>query len=643
MFDLFRNRESSMRSLLVVLLSLIALSMVVTLIPGFGSPSMDSEDDQVLAVVGDHKVMARDIRGRIDELVRGQRLPPQLVSAYVPQLVDAEIEDRAQALMSQMLGNQISDDELARVIRGSLPSLFEGGVVDKARYREAVASMGKSVSQFEEDLRLNQLGLMIRNMAEESAIVSPADVEAEYRRRNVKLKVDYIAFSAEKLKSTIVPEESDLRALYNNGKEAYPIPEKRSFIGAVADEAQLAAGIEVPDEELKAEYNRSRRDFETPERVRARHILVMTQGKPDSEKPALLKKAQDLLKQIKGGADFAELAKKNSDDTTSAVKGGDLDWFGRGRMVPQFEAAVFSLKPGQVSEIVTTDYGYHIIRVDDKELAGVKPFEEVRNQLIINLRRNKAMDLLQKTLTDARNEVVKNPGQIEAIAAKYHMQIVKADHITPSGSVPGLAQAADLVSAVFATPQGGVTQIVQPVAGKHAFAVVTGIEKARVATFEEARDRIRDTFQQVKAQEVAERKAKEAAAQLLTPGADWKAIAKNMGAELKSSAEFAPDGSIDGLGGASMLGDLLNKPVGAAAGPISIVGQWAIVRIAERIEPDPAKLNAERTIIQMNLKQKASQARYSLIRDSILNTLIEKGKVKKNKRAIERLLASYTT
>ncbi len=632
-----------MRTLLVVLLSLVALSMVITLVPGFGSPSINSDDDQVLAVIGDDKVMARDIRNRIDDLVRGQRLPPQLISAYVPQMVDSAIEERSTALMSKMLGNEVSDEELARVIKGSLPNLFENGAVDKTRYRDAVASMGRTVQQFEEDLRKNQLGLRLRDMAEESAIVPPADVEKEFQRRNVKYKIEYVSYSAEKLKPTITPNEADVKALYENGKAGYPMPEKRNLTVLVADETQIATQIETPEALLRAAYDRNKKSYEIPERIRARHILVMTQGKPEDQKAALKKKTEDILKQIKGGADFAELAKKNSEDTTSAVKGGDLDWFGRGRMVANFEAAAFALKPGQLSDVVTTEYGYHIIQVQDKEAPKTKPFEEVKGQLTAELKKAQVQEMTQKAIEDARAEALKNPADIENIGAKHKLQIFKPTNLGVNSEIPGFGQAPDLVSTAFSQKQGAVSQVMQPQTNKLAIFVVTGITPARLATYEEARDRVKDQVQQMKAQELAQSKAKEAAAKLLAPGADWKAIAKSLGAEIKTSQEFGPDGSIDGLGGATMLGDLLNKPVGSAAGPISIIGQWAVARIVERKEPDPAQLANERIQIQSNLKQKTSQTRYSLIRDSILNKLIQDGKVKKNKKAIERLLAAYSS
>jgi len=643
MLDLFRNRESAMRTLLVVLLSLVALSMVVTLIPGFGSPSMNMDDDQVLAVVGDDKVMARDIRSRVEELVRGQRLPPQLISAYVPQLVDGAIEDRAGALMAKELGNRIPDEELARVIQTALPNIFQSGQADKNAYKTAVASMGLTVNKFEEDMRKNQLGIRLRDLVEDAAVVSPKDVQAEYNRRNVKLKIDYVSFSAEKLKGLVIPNEADMRALYNNSKDNYPIAEKRNLTVLVADEAQIASTLDMPEAEIRSLYAKQINNFKTEERVHARHILVMTKDKPDSDKAALLAKAQGLLKQVKGGADFAEIAKKNSDDTSSAVKGGDLGWFKHGAMVPVFDTAAFGLKPNEISGIITSEFGHHIIQSMEKESARIKSFEEMKGQIIADSKRGKVDEMMNRTMESARAELIKDPTKAEEIAAKYKLQLIKGEKIGSGEALPILGQAADLTSATFDVKINGVTNVKQPQVGKLAVAVVTGITPSRTADFEEARDRIKEAFQNVESQKIAQQKAKEAADKMLVPGSDWRAIAKGLGGELKTSPEFAPDGSIDGLGGASMLGDLLNKPVGASAGPISIVGQWVVARIAERKEPEAAGIEAMRKTIQLNLKQKAATERYLLMRDGMLNRLIEQGKVKKNKKAIERLLASFAS
>ena len=140
----------------------------------------------------------------------------------------------------------------------------------------------------------------------------------------------------------------------------------------------MRAKIVVPPADIERAYNDNIEQYTTPEQVRASHILLKTEGKDDA---AVKAKAEELLKQAKAGADFAELAKKNSEDEASAKNGGDLDYFGRGRMVPEFEQVAFALEPGQISDLVKTQYGYHIIKLVDKKPATTRPLDEVRQQL----------------------------------------------------------------------------------------------------------------------------------------------------------------------------------------------------------------------------------------------------------------------
>src|SRR5262249_680213 len=153
--------------------------------------------------------------------------------------------------------------------------------------------------------------------------------------------------------------------------------------------------IQVSDQQLRAAYSASMDNFRVPERVHARHILIKTVDKNDAEKKQLLAKAQDVLKQIKAGGDFGELAKKYSDDTGNAAKGGYRDWFVKGQMVPEFEKVAFSLKPKEVSDIVTTTYGYHIVQVLEHEQAHVKPFDEVKTALADELKKQGLSEKMQ--------------------------------------------------------------------------------------------------------------------------------------------------------------------------------------------------------------------------------------------------------
>lgn len=627
-----------MRTLLVVILGLVAVSMVVTLVPGISGPSQT--DENVLAEVGPFTVTVEDVRRNIDDLLRQQRLTAGLVQAYLPQLIDQAIEERAVAYMARDLGNKITDQELANAIQSSMPMLFQGGQFNKEQYQAALGQMGMTVAKFETDLRTNQLLKRLSDLALEGIVVPPADVEREFKRRNARMKIEYVTLQSEKFKDQVTASDADLTGLFNGNRSAYRIPEKRSFNVLIADEARLGESVQVPDAQLLAAYNRDQDRFRTPERANVRHILVSTQGVPADQTAAKKAKAEDLLKQLRAGGDFAELAKKNSDDPGSAVKGGDLGWIVRQQTVPNFENASFTQKVKEIGNLVQTEFGYHIVEVMERETARLRPFDEVKGTLALELKRDRVNEMMNKVMDDARKELQKNPSQADAIATKYNLQIVKVEKISNGEPIPVVGQSPDLNSQVFGARAAEITLPVQPQVGKLAIAQITAIEAARNAEFDEVKERIADSFAAIKAQELAQNKAKEIFAQAKASN-DLKAAAKSAGLEVKTSDEFAPDGAIAGLGSAQVLGDQFGQPVGTIAGPMNIGGQWAIVKIVDKKEADMTKLAAERETLVMQLKGRVVNERRMLFRDSVVNYLLDKGKVKKNKEVIDRLVNSY--
>ena len=215
----------------------------------------------------------------------------------------------------------------------------------------------------------------------------------------------------------------------------------------------------VSETQLQHDYADQIDSFRTPERVRVRHILIKTQGKPKADEPILRAKAEALLKQLKGGADFAELAKKNSDYTSSAVKGGEVGWVTRGQMVPNFEKAAFSLKPGELSGIVETEYGYHIVQGEEKQEAHTQTFEEARPQLLLEAKKQVAAEMLRKNIDAAHNEILKNPTQAASIAAKYGLKYYKQENVSNGTPLPELPQPGGLGTAISSAAKGAVTDI----------------------------------------------------------------------------------------------------------------------------------------------------------------------------------------
>jgi peptidyl-prolyl cis-trans isomerase D len=322
MFDLFRSRAKAVRYLLGALLGLVALSLVITLIPGYGTPSAPSE--QVVAEIGGEALTVREVQSTIQSALRGRQIPPEMLQFYVPQFVDQMITERAVAYQAQRMGFKVTDEELANAIRSMVAQYFPGEI-KQDEYARFLAQQGLSIQEFERNVRQNLLRLRLENIALEGAVVTPDEVEKEYRRKNDKVKLEYIKWTPPAdLRSQVTLTDADLRGFYESQKAQFTVPEKRSFHLLIADEAKVGASFQIPEAELRAAYTAQIDKYRTGDRVKIRHILIKTTEKSPAEQAAAETKAKDLLKQIRGGADFAELAKKNSDDPGSWTNRAEL-------------------------------------------------------------------------------------------------------------------------------------------------------------------------------------------------------------------------------------------------------------------------------------------------------------------------------
>src|SRR3954447_983959 len=411
MFDLFRSRDKAVRYLLGGLLGLVALSMVITLIPGYDSATRAPE--QVIAEVGSEPITVREVQATLQGMMRNKSIPPEMVQLYIPQLVDQMINERALAYQAKRMGFEVSEAETANAIRSVLSQLFPNGEFNKDVYERFLAEQGLTIGEFESNIAKNLLVLKLRNIALEGVVVGPDEVQKAFHTRNDKVKLEYVVFDPAKLKSGVTTTPAEELDYYNKNKGRFMTNEKRSFDILSADEAKVAASIDIPESDLRKAYEANKDKYRTPERVRERHILISTMNKPKEEQAKLEAKAADILKQLRAGGDFAELAKKNSDDPGSAQKGGDLDWVTRGQMVKPFEEASFKLKPNEISGLVKTDYGFHIIQALQREDARLKPFDEVKAELATGLKKQMVFDRMQASIEKARVALQKSPQQAE--------------------------------------------------------------------------------------------------------------------------------------------------------------------------------------------------------------------------------------
>jgi peptidyl-prolyl cis-trans isomerase D len=629
MFDLFRSRDKAMRYVLGGVLGLVALSMVITLIPGYGSAGRPAE--QIVADVGGEPITAREVQVLIAQMTKNRQFPPEMIQIYIPQLVDQMVAERALAYQAERMGFKVSDEELGDAIRSMTSQLFPDGQFKSDVYTRFINEQGYQVPEFEANIRKNLLLLKLRNLTLEGVVVTPAEVEAEYRRRNDQIRIEYVAFDPSKIRNSVSVTPAEMQEFYNKNKASFKTNEKRTFDVLFADEAKIAASMDMPEAELRKFYDANRDQFRTPERVKVRHILVSTMNKSKDEAAKAEQKANDLLKQIKSGADFAELAKKNSDDPGSAVKGGDLDWVVRGQTVKPFEDTAFSLPLKQTSNIVKTEYGYHIMQVTEKEVARLKPFEEVKDLIANERKRQFVYDRMQSSIEQARAALSKNPAGAAAIAQQFGLTHVHADKQDPRESVPELGTSQQVIAAVAPLGKNQVSEVFQIGENKLAVAAVTEVVPPQPASYAEDQ----------KANEAVNKATQEATQKMLTANGDLARIAKELGLEVKSTKPFGAEQPIEGLGPSTYLQDAFLKPVGGSVGPTTIDGKVVLAKVVEKISADPAKLAASREDIIGNLKKKKAQERRELFEDGLISQLVKQKKVKKFPEAIQRLSSTY--
>jgi peptidyl-prolyl cis-trans isomerase D len=631
------------RILLGALLGVVALSMLTYLVPNYSNGS-SSSSDLVVAEIGKETITLPDMQRMIQMTIRGRQLPAEILPTYIPQMVDQMVTERAMAMEAERLGFQVSDADVADLIRQTIPSLFpDGKFVGKETYAGMLAQQNMTIDQFEADLKRQVAITRFRDIAMEGTVVTPAEIEAAFRKKNEKIKVEWVKVTADKYKAESQPTAQDLRDFYNANAQRYTVPEKKNLTVLVADEAKMEAGLNVTDADLQRAYDQNKEAFRTPERVKARHILLKTSGKP-AEDAAVKTKGENLLKQIRAGGDFAKLAKENSEDPGSAANGGNLgDWITHGQMVQEFDKAIFQLKPGEISDLVKTQYGYHIVQTLEKQEAGMRSFAEVKAELGTQYKKQKANEMMQQASDKAQSALQKDPQHPEKVAADLNMQVVKVPNFMAGGAIGDMMPSGDFDQAVTPLKKGEVSQPVT-VNNKVVLAVVDDVVPGHPSSFEEVQNQIRDSIVANRSSAAVQKHATELVEKAKAMGGDLAKAAKSMGLDVKTSGDVDRSGSIEGLGTASYITEGFGRPDGTVFGPIGLPdGGTAVMKVISHSGADLSQLPAQRNAIRDEIKTQRARDRNTLFENGVKDMLIKQGKIKIHQDVINRLIANYRT
>jgi peptidyl-prolyl cis-trans isomerase D len=609
------NRKTGMRILLGVVVLLLGGSMLLYLVPQTPGTGEASSTD-TLAKVGDLTVSTAEVRQQLAEIQQRNQIPKQLESLYARQILNQLIFQKEIEYEAKRLGISVSNQERADRIRQFLPTAFNGDTfVGLDRYAaEVQARFQMTVPLFEEAIRQSLLQDKFRRLVTDGLSAGPQELQ------------EYALSKPEDLQAKITPDEAEIKAAYEKNKTKYQVPEKRIARFALIDLNQLRQNAQISDDELRLQYQQNIQQYQLPNRVHVQHILLMTVGKTDAEVEEIRQKAEDVLKQAKKGSKFEDLAKKYSEDPGTKDKGGDLGWITQGQTVPEFEKTAFGLEKGKISDLVKTQYGFHIIKVLDKENAHTKPFEEVKDSIKTPLLLSKA-DKQASDLADQLSATIRrsNKTSLDDLAKQFHLTVAETRPVATTDPVLELGNSQDAKEAIFRLHQG---ELSLPIRTDRGYIVlsVKQILPTHQGSLEEVRDKVVAELKQQKATEMARAKAEDLAKRVKA-GEKFDAAAKSLGLEPKTSDLFARNGSISGAASGKQLSAAFQMKSGEVGAPLNLGSNWLVYRVAEKEEPNPADFEKQKKDLTEQVLQTKRNMAFEAFRTALEARLKQEGKL----------------
>jgi peptidyl-prolyl cis-trans isomerase D len=547
-------------------------------------------------------------------------------------IVQQMIEEELALAEAQRLGIKASDEEVrGRIV--ALPAFQQNGqFIGEPRYRQMLQSMNPPMrpSDFEDQVRRGIVLEKLQAALTAWVTVGDKEVDEEFRRRNEKVKLAVVSFPADKFREGLTATDAELTAHFEANKAEYRIPEKRKVRYVLVDTNALREPIQISAEEAKRYYDDNIQQYSTPEQMRASHILLKTEGKDDA---AVKKQAEDLLAKIKGGADFAALATKFSEDEVSAKKGGDLDFFGRGQMVKEFEEAAWALKPGEVSGLVKTTFGYHIIKAGEKKPASTQPFEAVRAQIEDQLKWERARKDAERRAADLAAQI-DSPDDFDTVQRGNGIVVSESGFFARGEPIAGLGMAPAVAARAFEMKPGEVSEQITTPQGI-AFITVTGTQDARDPSLEEVKARVREDVLKKKAVDAARQKAAALAAAMKT--GDFEAAAKSAGLEVKTTDLITRGTPVADIGTSPEVDTAaFSLPQGGVSDAITTDNGAVIVKVVEKKAVTDQELAAGRQALKDELLEAQRNRFYSAYMTKVRDRL--RDRIEVNTQTLAELL-----
>ncbi|HTB95689.1 MAG TPA: peptidylprolyl isomerase [Terracidiphilus sp.] len=640
----FLQKENRLtKALFIVIIGAASVSMVVYLIPGLTGQGSSSAD--TFAVVYPHwysrflsagEVISQQKVAQIATQRVQQQYPqyagnPMIMNMIEPQVGQQLVQQQILLDEANRLGIHVTNSDVRTYLQTGPAGqvLFPGGkFIGQDKYEQLIQQRFETtVADFEDSVKNDIAVRRLESLITAGVNVSDKDVRDAYRKNNIKIKFDYAVISSDDLGKTINPSDAELQAFFtkNSARYAKGVPEERTITYFAFTPDQVPGGVAQPtQQEIQQYYTAHQSEYAAPEQARARHILIQVPQGADAKTDAAAKaKADGLLKQIQGGANFADLAKKNSDDPGSKDSGGELGFAQRGRMVPEFDNAIFTQKIGD-TKIVKTQYGYHIVQVEERQAAHTQSLSEVLPTIQATLIRQKSTAAQQSYAQALTTEAIKDG--LQKTADAHHLQLVTTPPVSQQGVIAALPDSTGILSKAFQSKQGDPAQSA-PTGEGFAIFQVTGITAAHAPTFADWKSHVLDDYRAEQLPVLLRQKTMDLANQAKSMN-DLAKAAKAVGATVKTSDLVGETSQVPDLGDVGQLAPQLFEMVpGNISGPINAGRTGVVAKIDMKTEPSPDDIakNLDQTREQI-LDQRRGEA-FQVFATNIINDYKKRGRV----------------
>ncbi len=598
-----------------------------------------TQAEELAISIGKENIYKQEIISAYLRMKKSFNLPEtdtNLNSLILQQAVESVIADHIQKIIATEMGFKVSEKELVDRVATifSNPIFYDkNGNLNIRMINQVINSqLNMSLEEYQNSISQDILISKLRDFLTAWIDVKDEEVKDEYIRKFVKAKIELVKIETKDLLKDITLTDKDVKNFYEEHKQDFKTPEKRKFKYLLLKVDDFIKEVNIPQEEIQRYYNQNQESFKEEEQVRARHILLKIGNKNEED---VKKQIQALLNRAKAGEDFAQLAKQYSEDPASASNGGDLGYFQRGRMVKEFEDLAFSLKIGDIGGPVKTNFGYHIIKIEDHKPKRIKTLFEVQDEIRKLLASPQAEVLLKNKINEIKTWIKQqNINDLSDLTKKFNYQIKTSDYLSNQDSNEDLSN--------FFIEKGftlNIKEISEPINFLDSFAIMQceEIKAPEIKPFEEVKKEVEEKAKQEKAKALALNKLK-GLKKLLETESDFKKAAESLSLKVEETDKFSQSEPVPNIGENEKISSLIfNMKVGDISEPLEYENGYVIVKLTDKHDFDEKELEKERS----NLRKELLFAKKQQFFDEFIKKAKEKYQIKiiRNEKVIQSIIS----